>query len=259
MNTTLNNVINFLASANHRLSATSTAALCGFLLAATAHGQVQLFSSYNPNGVLNGAPGGITYFNVLGDAWHVTQIETYHFNSGKGTATVGSIHLFNVSVPGGLPLGSFPAKGLNSGIVKNANWVANVSVYLQPGTYAVTDDSPGTWSYNSVSQNKGGGFLYVAGVTFPPSCSYFHPDLRPFGGDGPCGTTPVRIVYNPDPTPKFSDTLNYSAGSPLQLWVKDAQLCTYSYGGTLEVVDDRPTYYAAGNSPASHFAHVQCE
>jgi len=227
--------------------------LCGTMLAA-ANGQA-LFSSYNGNGVANGVPGGVTYFNVEGAAWDVTTLETYHWENGKGTPTVGAIHLFNTAT--GALIGSFPAVGLASGNVKNANWVARLNVLLEPGTYAVRDDSPATWSYNSVSQQHGGGFLYVGGAARTATCSNFHPDLIPFGGDGACGTRAVSL-YRPDATPKFSATLDYSAGNPLLTWNSIAKTCSF-YGGTLVLVDDQPWYYLYGNNPASHFAHVQCE
>jgi hypothetical protein len=273
-----NNATHFVASATTRSASeqpksrgiravAGALVLCGALLGGTASGQV-LFSSYNSAGVLNGVPRGITYFAVKGASSHITQLETYHWNSGKGTPTVGAIHLFNASTYGVLaPIASFQAAGLaGQGGVRNANWVANTNITLQPGTYAVKDDSPSTWSYNSQSLSAGGGFLYVAGSMLSPysgsgasNCNYFHPDFRPYGGDGPCGTSPVVSLYRPVPTPKFSVTLDYSAGSPLLTWAADAKICSLNYGGTLVLVDDQPYYYADGNSPGSRFAHAQCE
>ncbi|HEY2629899.1 MAG TPA: hypothetical protein VGI57_12275, partial [Usitatibacter sp.] len=135
---------------NARLLA-AAAALLFSLPAASA----DLFNNTNTGGVLNGASPP-TWLNA--QTVHVTQIETYHWNGGRG-ATPGTITIKSLSGPS---YGPFKATGsAGQGGAPNVNWVANVDVTLTIGTYQILDSDPATWSQNVAT--RGIGFAILRG------------------------------------------------------------------------------------------------
>src|SRR5262249_39760458 len=157
--------------------------------------------------------------------WNVRQFETYHWNGGAGTPTAGRIHLYNASLQ---LLGSYSSVGT----ARNMDWVANVNLNLAPGRDAIADGSIRTGSDNA--QSGGAGFLRVAGsmlsaptqtstgggggsttttqqpVPFGGNChgaGCTHPDLRPFGGNGPAGTTNISLHRAQPSNAKFVEPL----------------------------------------------------
>jgi hypothetical protein len=242
-------------------------ALFGVLISGTASAE-ELFHGYNNFGVLNG-PRNSTFFTVTGFGWNVNQIATYHYNNGRGTTSVGNIKIFFAS--NGALQGTYRAVGIASGNVPNANWIANTNQLLLPGTYRVSDDSVSTWSFNN--QSGGAGFVNIFGTrqTQPvntgganpavpgrpvaptptpiPTVGMNHPDLRPWGGDGPVGTTPSLFVNLPTPSNvKFIEQL-----APYTSAANEAARCG-QMNGTFKVIRDQPWYYTI----AGFYAIVAC-
>ena len=124
-----------------------------------------LFDNTNTGEVQN-KPTGEVLMLVAGSV-HVTQLQTYHWNGGKG-AKPGTLTFKSLSGP---TYGPFPAKGVASGNVANANWVADVNLTLTTGTYQLIDSDPATWSQNA--QTHGVGFAIIRGTrvnaTVPPA------------------------------------------------------------------------------------------
>lgn len=109
-----------------------------------------VFDSFNPGGVGNG-PSNPAAFTLNGPSV-ITQIQTYHWNFGKGFPP-GTLALRDLN---GRIYGPWPAKGSpgQSG-VPNAFWTVNPNITVPAGTYTVVDSSPATWSMNSASGNRG--------------------------------------------------------------------------------------------------------
>ena len=126
--------------------------------------QLKLFDNTNGGGVTNGAIGPT--FSTKGIAYCVTQIDTYHWNGGKGS-TPGTVGLES---SGGVVLGPFVAKGsAGQGGSPNVNWTASVATSPTPtvisGTYSCTDSNSGTWSQNGASKSQGFCSIYVQKAT----------------------------------------------------------------------------------------------
>jgi hypothetical protein len=158
---------------------------------AAADAQV-LFNNTNTGGVLNG--GGSSVF-VLNSPTTITQVQTYHWNFGRGSRP-GSIELRSQN-----GRYSFPAAGSSGqGGAPNVNWVANFNVTVPAGTYAVVDSDPSTWSQNSLSQGR--GFVIVRGFAAPSGISLGRPSvsLPPDQGRNtrfsPTLLYPIRSVPN---------------------------------------------------------------
>jgi len=115
----------------------------------------RLFDNTNPNRVYN-SPRAFPVWSTS-KATQVTQIDTYHWNNGRG-AIPGDIFL----VGEGHKYGPWRAIGFpGSGNVPSVNWVVRPNVILLPGTYRIIDSSVSTWSWNT---NSGGaGFARVWG------------------------------------------------------------------------------------------------
>jgi hypothetical protein len=124
--------------------------------AATAGGQTVL-DSFNPQSVSNG-PTAATVFTLIVPAV-ITQIQTYHWNGGKG-AKPGTLALRDQN---GRFYGPWPAKGEPGGkdATPNALWTVSPNVTLPAGTYAVVDSDLSTWSTNLIAGNR--GFARVLG------------------------------------------------------------------------------------------------
>lgn len=120
---------------------------------------VELFNNTNPDGVQNG-PAPNTMVTLLGlPGTHVSQLQTYHWNNGKG-AKPGTLTLKSLSGP---VYGPFPARGTpGQNNAPNVNWIADVSIDIGIGTYQLVDSDPATWSQNAKSH--GVGFAIIRGT-----------------------------------------------------------------------------------------------
>ena len=115
--------------------------------------------------------------------YHVVQIFTYHWNSGKGTAATGRIGLKGLG--GAKSYGPFRTKGSpGQGGVPNAYWGADVSFDLPPGRYQFTDSQPATWAQNSESGGRGMAWIMATpGQAGPPAVTASQPTGFPQAGD----------------------------------------------------------------------------
>jgi hypothetical protein len=146
------------------ISLLATAAFAMVPLAAAA---ADLYNNTNTDAVSN-APTGKSAFGLTCNA-HITQIETYHWNGGRG-ATPGTISLQSNQT--GKVYGPFGAQGSSgSNNAPNVNWTANVSLDLPGGKgltglatfgYIVIDSDNKTWSMNAKSAYR--GFVIVRGA-----------------------------------------------------------------------------------------------
>ncbi|HSS28814.1 MAG TPA: hypothetical protein VLL50_12760, partial [Usitatibacter sp.] len=120
---------------------------------------VELFNNTNTDGVQN-QPAPNTMVAIFGIAGtHVTQLQTYHWNNGRG-AKPGTLTLKSLSGP---TYGPFPARGTpGQNNVANVNWIADVNIDLTLGTYQLIDSDPATWSQNAKS--RGVGFAIIRGT-----------------------------------------------------------------------------------------------
>lgn len=161
-----------------------------FAGARSAAAQVRdLFNNTNTAAVRNG--GTINPQFSLNVPTRITQVVTYHWNSGRG-ARPGAIGLRNNNNG---QVFRFAATGVAGyGGAPNVNWVATPNVNVPAGSYTVLDSDPGTWSSNPQSASQ--GFAIVRGSALTP------PPLPPFRTPGnPRTTTPVppdRGSNNPD-------------------------------------------------------------
>lgn len=144
-------------------------------------GTIDLFNNYNKDDVQNGPRPNTEVALITPVTVHVTQLQTYHWNGGKG-AKPGTLTLKSA---GGQTYGPFAAKGVASGNVANANWVADVSLTLTIGTYLLIDSDPSTWSQNATSH--GVGFAIIRGTRNVPSTAPPPPGT-------PIGAAPVIPV-----------------------------------------------------------------
>lgn len=121
-----------------------------------------LIDTYNGGGVGNSpTQRAILHLKV---ATFITQMQTYHYNQGRGTAAPGTLAL--VSQRDGKTYGPWSCNGApGQGGVANAFWTATPNVTLPPGDYIVVDSDPGTWSTNAQSGNR--GFIQVLGRPAP--------------------------------------------------------------------------------------------
>ncbi len=145
-----------------------------------------LYTNSNVGGVSNG-PTGRTAFTLKSPVC-LTQVTTYHWNNGQG-ATPGIITL-QLQLAGGRTQNfSFQTQGTSGqNNAPNVNWIATANMLILPaGTYYVFDSDPATWSYNTLSGNR--GFVTVSGVqavmTAAPPPSTPGPTGQP-----PAGTPP---------------------------------------------------------------------
>jgi len=138
---------------------------------------VELFNNTNTDGVQN-QPLPNTMVTILGlPGTHVTQLQTYHWNNGKG-AKPGTLTLKSLSGP---VYGPFPARGTpGQNNAPNVNWIADVSIDLTIGTYQLIDSDPATWSQNAKSH--GVGFAIIRGTRSQPGSG---------GGTGTIGKAPT--------------------------------------------------------------------
>ena len=111
----------------------------------------QVQSTGNTGSVQNGPTAPTTF--TFGDYYVLTSIMTYHWNYGRGTTAPGTIGLRHSD---GSMFGPWRARGTpGQGGVPNANWIADVTTTLKPGTYTVVDSDPATWAQNAQSGGRG--------------------------------------------------------------------------------------------------------
>ena len=147
---------------------------------ASGPGPGELFNNYNSATVQN-RPTGLVLLLVAGTE-HVTQLQTYHWNNGRGAAP-GTLTLKSMNGP---VYGPFRAKGVpGPNNVPNANWVADVNLTLTLGTYQLLDSDPATWSQNA--QSHGVGFAIIRGTRTVPTAPTPAGTPAPAAGGGSGG------------------------------------------------------------------------
>ena len=111
------------------------------------------------DGAVSDNPTQLTTF-TLDKAYRITQIRTYHWNSGAGSAVAGTISLESAQ---GDTFGPWVSTGTDGhDNVVNLYWDCTPNQDLEAGTYTITDSDPGTWSHNAESDNA--GIVWVYGV-----------------------------------------------------------------------------------------------
>ena len=118
-----------------------------------------IFNNTNAQAVTNCPASGNSCFPsfTLAMPTFIDQIETYHWNGGKGD-TADSIELRSAS---GQTIGPFQAKGYPATGGVLANWAATLNQTLPAGTYTIIDNHVSTWSENAQSKHQ--GFAIVSG------------------------------------------------------------------------------------------------
>lgn len=116
----------------------------------------KIFEIGNIGGVYN-YPTSPSVF-TLDKPYVITQIITYHWNSGQGS-TPGTISLSDANRK---TYGPWQATGSDgqSG-VKNAYWTVKPNIEFPAGTYTVIDSDPSTWAQND--ESDGQGFVVIMG------------------------------------------------------------------------------------------------
>ncbi|MBF0463468.1 MAG: hypothetical protein HQK88_03810 [Nitrospirae bacterium] len=110
-----------------------------------------ILNAMNTGGVGNG-PTQPTVLNTS-RPYQITNIMTYHWNNGRGTAAGGTIGLRSANGTMYGPWGVRTTPG--QGGVPNAVWIANPNVIIPPGSYTVIDSDPATWAQNRQSGGRG--------------------------------------------------------------------------------------------------------
>lgn len=119
--------------------------------------EVKVFDNNNIGAVFN-EPTQATSF-VLDEPLWLSQIETYHWNFGRGQA-LGTISIQSET---GEVFGPWEVKGrCGQGGVINGYWTAFPKQEIPAGVYNVIDSDPGTWSHNGESGGK--GFAQIFGM-----------------------------------------------------------------------------------------------
>lgn len=116
--------------------------------------EIEVVNSWNKASVRNN-PSHAPAFTLNAPAT-VVYIDTYHWNSGRGSAG-GRISLVDQDGRTHGPWAADMRGGM--GEARNVHWVVEPHVQLPPGTYFVTDSDPQTWSHNR--QSGGVGFARV--------------------------------------------------------------------------------------------------
>lgn len=157
-----------------------------------------VFDNNNVDGVYNG-PTQQTTFRI--DGRHViTQVLTYHWNDGRGTASPGILGLRDAN---GVIYGPWPTSGRSGqGGVPNAYWVAEPNVVLPAGTYTVADSDPGTWAHNTRSNSSG-----IAHIEGCPADARTAPPPTPSVSPGSGTITVIVSKVNPDNSNPFSEDI----------------------------------------------------
>jgi len=111
-----------------------------------------IFCSWNEDGTYN-QPTLLPVFNIS-ESTTITRIADYHFNDGLGkdpTLINGTIGIIEInSGTQVLNIGTWPAQGAaGPGYPPDCVWNAYPDLALLPGTYAVVDSDPASWSYTT--------------------------------------------------------------------------------------------------------------
>jgi len=109
----------------------------------------RIFLIGNDDAVKN---GGSPPVFTLDKAYTVTELWTYHWNSGKGTPDGGSLSLTSES---GEKYGPWQVEVRNS-----VYWVATINAGLPAGTYTVVDSDPDTLAQNEKTNGMGHAWMY---------------------------------------------------------------------------------------------------
>jgi hypothetical protein len=115
--------------------------------------EMRLFAQDVCGGVNNNPPNPTIF--TLDSPRTITKIGTYHWNSGQGTQTPGTIGLQDQN---GKIYGPWQASGQpGQGGVPNAYWIVTLTTGLDlpAGSYKVVDSDPSTWAHNSESGDSG--------------------------------------------------------------------------------------------------------
>jgi hypothetical protein len=143
-----------------RVGLLAAVAVAASFAPARATSQSAIFDNTNIDGVSNGNSSCVNF--TVSVASTITEIDTYHYNGGRG-APPGRITLKKMfSIFAGDPLGTYAAQGSSGQGGANENWTVHPNVTVQPGLYCVDDSDPSTWSVNA--QSKRLGFVKVYGV-----------------------------------------------------------------------------------------------
>jgi S-layer protein (TIGR01567 family) len=131
------------------------------VLCTPAFGQTAttIFDSWN-KGVVDSNPTCSPSFTIS-EPQMITYIDTYHWNSGQGTSSGGTISL---KKDDGKIFGPWTAKAESGSGVPNVWWISHPNVVIPAGTYTIIDSEPTTWSKNSGSNNC--GFSKVEGYPY---------------------------------------------------------------------------------------------
>ncbi|QDG76396.1 peptidoglycan-binding protein [Labrenzia sp. PHM005] len=135
--------------------------------AAPAHGLVglsgqetEVLNTYNKATVRSGP--SVSPQVTLRVPTLITQLQTYHWNNGTGTAQAGAIGIAGIGF-----WQAVGAPGMNN--APNVEWIARPNLVLNPGTYVIIDSAPATWATNDNANNV--GFVVVRGIPIgmPPA------------------------------------------------------------------------------------------
>jgi len=123
---------------------------------------VQLYTNSNPGPAKVGAEEQ-AMFDITSGPVLVTKVVTYHYVEPNGLPSTGTIALVG---PDNKRYGPWATRGTDGqGGIKNASWVATMTVLLPPGNYWVIDSDWTTWSSNA--DTGGAGMFWVFGYTNP--------------------------------------------------------------------------------------------
>jgi hypothetical protein len=118
---------------------------------------IEIFNNRNIGGVDNSPSCNPSF--TISQAYYITYIDTYHWNSGSGTTAGGTIGLRSEV---GTEYGPWQTETTpGQGGVPNANWFAHPNETIPAGTYTIIDSDPSSWSQNS--ESNGCGFSKVEG------------------------------------------------------------------------------------------------
>ena len=110
----------------------------------------RVFDNGNVGAVQNGPTRATTF--RLPTRTHLTEITTYHWNSGRGAAG-GTLQIVGIS---GDVYGPWSAR-----VVDRFYWTAQVNLTLPAGEYRIVDSAPATWAQNA--QSGGAGMAWILG------------------------------------------------------------------------------------------------
>jgi hypothetical protein len=163
---------------------------------------IEIFNNWNLGGVDNSPSCNPSF--TISQAHYITYIDTYHWNSGSGTAAGGTIGLRSDV---GTEYGPWKVETKSGqGGVPNAWWIAHPDATIPAGTYTIIDSDPSTWSQNS--ESNGCGFSKVEGSSVGDNTSTPQAPSNTKVTQAPCGDGATELSI-------ASPTDQYSAGPSL--------------------------------------------